>query len=191
MERGVSGQTRDELRALIEQREAASGGPEGASGDARRLDAGGRAALQQALRLLAVRGYATAELRRRLLRQHEPDAVDTALASLEGTAFLDDTAWSAAYVGGMRGRERSSALLRRDLAARGVTGEAAAAALATHDDEAAAFAVARRRANSLRSLEAEVRTRRLRDYLLRRGFSGGLAQRAASMALAEAFGSES
>ena len=190
MERGVSGETLDELRALIGQREEGSRGVGGASGPARRLDAAGRAALQQALRLLAVRGYATAELRRRLLRQHEADAVEAALGALEGTAFLDDGAWSVAYVAGMRGRERSSALLRRDLAARGVTGEVATNALATHDDEAAALAVARRRAGSLRSLEAEVRARRLRDYLLRRGFSGGLAQRAASMALEEAFGGE-
>ncbi len=175
--------TLEELRALVGR---PGEGDAPARGAKRPLDAAARAALQQALRLLSVRGYATGELRRRLLRQHEAEAVDAALASLEGTPFLDDAAWAAAYVGGHRGRERSSALLRRDLATRGVRGEDAAAALEGHDDAAAALAVARRRARSLMGLMPEVRERRLRDYLLRRGFSGPVAQRATSTALAEA-----
>ncbi len=185
----MTGETIDELRALIGgDRVPSEDTPtSGAHGP---LGASGRAALQQALRLLSVRGYATVELQRRLLRQHEPEAVDAALSRLEGTTFLDDAAWAASYVGGLRGRQRSSAILRRELAARGVRGELAATALDTHDDESAALAVARRRAGSLRGVAAEVRARRLRDYLVRRGFSGGLAQRATVTALSEAFGTD-
>ncbi|MCC6237966.1 MAG: RecX family transcriptional regulator [Dehalococcoidia bacterium] len=188
----MTGQTFEDLRALIGRRESSPDAPDDSVPARPRapLDAAGRAALQQALRLLSVRGYATAELRRRLLRRHEADAVDGALRSLEGTSFLDDAAWAASYVGGMRGRERSSAILRRDMAARGVDGAVAASALETHDDEVAALAVARRRAGSLRTVPAEVRARRLRDYLLRRGFSAGLAQRATAAALSEAFGTD-
>ncbi len=185
----MSGDARlESLRSLIEAAErAAAAAPARPEQRTREpLDAAGRAALQQALRLLAVRGYATEELRRRLLRQHEAMAVDAALASLGGTSFLDDRAWATAYVGGMRGRERSAALLRRDLASKGVGVEDVGAALEAHDDDAAALAAARRRVGALRRLEPAVRQRRLRDYLVRRGFSTATALRAMASVLDEA-----
>lgn len=173
----------EELQALVSQTSEREEAPAASEGS---LDAGARAALHQAFRLLSIRGYAKAELRRRLSRQHESTAVDSAVAFLEAKGFLDDAAWAAAFVGGLRGRQRSSALLRRDLAVRGVKGDEASAALEGHDDEVAALTVARRRVASLRGLEPEVRERRLRNYLLRRGFSGALAQRVTSETLARA-----
>lgn len=142
------------------------------------LDREARAALQQALRLLSLRGYPTQELRRRLLRRHEAEAVDAALESLASTPFLDDGAWAAAYVAGLRGRERSATLLRRELSAKGVAAEDVTAALATHDDAEAALAAATKRVGALARLAPEVRERRLRDYLVRRGFSSAAVRRA-------------
>ncbi len=134
------------------------------------LEGEGQLALRRAVALLAVRGLPAVELRRRLARRYEPTAVDAALRALEGSPFLDDRAWASAYVAGTRGRERSTALLRRELRAKGVSMLDAAAAVEEHDDQAAALAAARRRVRALRDLEPAVRTRRLRDYLSRRGF---------------------
>lgn len=160
------------LRALVE-----TGPAEAERAPAPPLDREARAALQQALRLLSIRGYATAELRRRLLRTHAPAAADAALAELAHTPFLDDARWAAGFVSGVRGRQRSSSLLRRELSARGVTAEDARAALEAHDDTEAALEAARRRWSALARLEPAVRDRRLRDYLARRGFSGSVVNR--------------
>jgi regulatory protein len=151
-----------------------------------RLDGEARLALQRAVMLLSVRGLPAEELRRRLARRYAPEAVEAALRALAGSPFLDDRAWASAYVAGMRGRERSGALLRRELRAKGVSVADAAAALEGHDDREAALAAARKRIRSLARLEPAVRTRRLRDYLLRRGF-GASAVRAAIEAADAAF----
>lgn len=135
-----------------------------------------RRALKKAVDLLSRRGYATSELRKRLERQGPPEAAASAVARLEAAGFLDDGAWAASYVDGPRGRERSRAMLRRDLRSKGVEDEVAASALAEHDDRAAALETARKRVRSLMRLEPEVRARRLRDYLLRRGFSGSVVR---------------
>ena len=141
------------------------------SGAQARLDEEGRLALRRAVMLLSVRGLPTEELRRRLLRRYTAGAVEAALEALAGSPFLDDQAWALAYVAGTRGRERSTALLRRELRSKGVSVLDAAAAIEEHDDHGAALAAARRRVRSLGSLEPAVRDRRLRDYLLRRGFA--------------------
>jgi SOS response regulatory protein OraA/RecX len=142
------------------------------------LDEEARLALQRAVTLLSVRGLPTEELRRRLARRYTPEAVEAALAALVGSPFLDDRAWASAYVAGTRGRERSTALLRRELRAKGVGAIDAAAAVEEHDDTEAALAAARRRVRSLGDLDPAVRTRRLRDYLLRRGFASGAVRAA-------------
>lgn len=135
-----------------------------------------RRALKKAVDLLSRRGYPTSELRKRLERQSPPEAVDAALARLETAGFLDDGAWAASYVDGPRGRERSQSMLRRDLRSNGIEEEAAASVLEDHDDREAALRVAERRVRSLARLEPEVRARRLRDYLLRRGFGGAVVR---------------
>lgn len=140
------------------------------------LDEEARLALQRAIMLLSVRGLPTEELRKRLVRRYTPEAADAALAALIGTPFLDDRAWASAYVAGTRGRERSTSLLRRELRSKGVGVLDAAAAVEEHDDHAAALAAGRKRLRALSRLDASVRTRRLRDYLLRRGFGGGVVR---------------
>jgi regulatory protein len=146
--------------------------------DKEALDEEARLALQRAVTLLSIRGLPTEELRRRLVRRYTPEAVEAALGTLAGSPFLDDRAWATAYVAGTRGRERSTALLRRELRAKGVGVLDAAAAVEEHDDTEAALAAARKRIRSLGGLEASVRHRRLRDYLLRRGFASGAVRAA-------------
>ncbi|MSP21602.1 MAG: hypothetical protein EXR66_01020 [Dehalococcoidia bacterium] len=160
------------LEAAAAAAEVADESPQPAQAhfDKASLDEEARLALQRAIMLLSVRGLPTEELRKRLVRHYTPEAVEAALATLIGTPFLDDRAWASAYVAGMRGRERSTSLLRRELRSKGVSVLDAAAAVEEHDDRAAALAAGRKRLRSLSRLEASVRTRRLRDYLLRRGF---------------------
>lgn len=141
------------------------------------LDEEARAALRQAVALLSRRGYATEELRSRLRRKHTPSASDAAIAALEASGFLDDRSWASAFVAGARGRERSSALLRQELRRKGVADHDTNEALRAHDDYAAASSAAARRIRSLRHLDEATRARRLRDYLLRRGFSSSVTLR--------------
>jgi regulatory protein len=178
--------TLDQLRALLDGDGAAPPHVRPASVP---FGPEGRAAFQQALRLLSMRGYPTQELRRRLLRRHEPAAVEAALQALAGSPFLDDAAWAAAHVAGLRGRYRSAALLRRELAAKGVRSEDATAALEAHDDDAAALAAAAKRVGALAHLDPAARSRRLRDYLLRRGFASGAVRSALDRVLGDSAGS--
>ena len=78
----------------------------------------------------------------------------------------------------VRSAERSAHLLRSELRARGLGADLAAAVVASHDDDAAALAAARRLAHASRGREPEVRTRRLRGALARRGFAAETIERA-------------
>jgi len=118
-----------------------------------------------------------------LLRRYTAGAVEGALKALEGSPFLDDRAWASAYVAGTRGRERSTALLRRELRSKGVSQLDAAAAVEKHNDAEAALVAARKRVRSLGGLDPAVRTRRLRDYLLRRGFASSAVREATEAVL--------
>ena len=139
------------------------------------------AAHRAALRALARRAHARFDLRRRLLqKQHPPAAVDGALDRLAAAGLLDDARFAREYAAtrATRGGGRGAARLVRDLVTQGVdrrvAEEAARAALTDEgvDPEAAARAVAEKRAKQLAGLPAPVRRRRLLAFLARRGFTG-------------------
>ena len=132
---------------------------------------GARRAVRRAVTLLARRALTTSELRKRLAKDFVGEDIERALETLGKSGYLNDAAVAASYVSNGRARERSTMLLRRELAQRGVDAETINVSLEEHDDRGAALAAATRRWRALRRLEPEVARRRLRDYLARRGFA--------------------
>ena len=129
-----------------------------------------RLAVRRALKLIARRPRTQSELRSALHDEFAPDEVDHAVARLCTLGYLDDAAWAADYLARPRAQERSAALLRRELLARGISAADAGAALAGHDDQSSALRAAHRRAPALARHDPVRRDRRLRDHLHRRGF---------------------
>jgi regulatory protein len=138
------------------------------------------AALRAAVRLLALRGYARGELRRRLMRrQHPPAAVERAVETLAARGLLDDRAFAERYAATRARHGRGPARLVRDLEARGVERAVAegavAAALAAEGIEPRdeARRLGRRKLGLLEAFAVAERRRRLAAYLVRRGYTSG------------------
>jgi regulatory protein len=136
------------------------------------------AAYRTALRALERRGFARADLGRRLQRKGHPrEAVAAALERVVALGLLDDAAFAANYVETRAPRGRGPSRLTRDLLAMGVERRIIDRALAAHASDAAAptaipLALATRRAAQLGDLARPVKRRRLLAFLARRGFSG-------------------
>jgi regulatory protein len=141
--------------------------------------AGGADALAAAMRLLSYRPRSEGELRQRLSRRGAPaDLADEAISRLRELGLVDDAAFARAWVEGRsRLSPRSRRLLRRELQARGIEGEAAREALVSLDDEDAALRAAGRRAGAMRGLPYPEFRRRLGDFLRRRGFDPATVRR--------------
>jgi regulatory protein len=93
---------------------------------------------------------------------------------------VDDAGYARHWVTTRATRGYGAARLRAELRARGVAPSLIDAALGGLDSDAAlgrARDLARRRLPALRRGRAERRASRLRDYLLRRGFSGSIVMR--------------
>lgn len=127
--------------------------------------------------LLARRPWTRKELTERLRRRGAAAAVAAELvAELEAAGYVDDRAFARGWA---ETRARQRALGRQriaaELRARGVARELIAAALQETfgevSEEAQALEVARRRLPALLKRDPRKATARLRDHLLRRGFS--------------------
>jgi regulatory protein len=135
-------------------------------------------AYRTALRGLERRGYARADLGRRLLRKgHARPAVEAALDQLAAIGMLDDAAFAEHYVATRSARGRGPVRLTRDLLAMGVERrviDRALAALRADGGESpdVPLALASRRAAQLGNLPRAAKRRRLLAYLARRGFTG-------------------
>lgn len=137
------------------------------------------ATAQAALRALARRSYAGVDLRRHLVhRRHPVPFVDAALERLAGRGLIDDRRHAEQYAAVHAARGHGPARLLKDLLLQGVerrtAEQAVRQALAQEgiDPVALARAVAIKRARQLGALPKPVRRRRLRAFLLRRGYSG-------------------
>jgi regulatory protein len=134
-----------------------------------------------ALRLLTVRARSRAEVEARLRRKgFDAGTVDAALERLERAGLLDDKAFAADLAALRSERGVASALVRRELRARGIDPETAGrvAANPPGDEEAErcralADAWVRRHGG----LAPEVAARRLAGHLARRGYSASLVAR--------------
>lgn len=143
-------------------------------------------AVRQALTFLARRHRTEHELREALATRIDDAAVvDHAVERMRTLGYLDDAAWARSYVGSGRAQGRGRALIGMELRQRGVADAIVREAVSGHDEPAAALEAARRRARSLRDVEEPKRSRRLHDFLRRRGFGDSVARDAARRALDE------
>ncbi len=150
-------------------------------------------ALEAALRLLNYRARSRAELQRRLRRSgHAPPAIEAAVARCDELGYLDDEAFAIAYVRDrLKFRPRGRRVLVAELREKGISQTTAVAAIdevfgqAEVSEGELADQVARKRVQSLASLEPEVARRRLTAFLARRGFSSATIRDAVARALTE------
>ena len=146
-------------------------------GRERLVDGAGRlCAYDRAVRMLACRGRAKEELRRRLVEKgalpaHAADAVERLVRAglLDDAAFAHHYARSRALVG--HGKRRLLAELARKGIARDLASQAVGRVLAdpTVDAAGALETLAERRLKSLARLDEPTRQRRLFAFLVRRG----------------------
>ncbi|MBI2308237.1 MAG: recombination regulator RecX [Rhodocyclales bacterium] len=131
---------------------------------------------QRALRLLARRDHARAELRKKLAPHAESEeTLDALLDDLAGRRLLSDARYAEMRVSS-RSNRYGNARLAQELKAQGVAEDVAGQALAAAGDELArAHAIWRRKFGTLPA-EAAERARQTR-YLLYRGFSGDVIRR--------------
>ena len=116
----------------------------------------------------------------RLRRRGAPAPVAAeVLADLTARGHLDDAAFARHWVATRSARGYGSARLRAELRARGVAGSLVDAALAAQggDELERARAVARRRLPALQRADRTRAAARLRDHLVRRGYSAAIVSR--------------
>ncbi|OLC38984.1 MAG: hypothetical protein AUH81_02915 [Candidatus Rokubacteria bacterium 13_1_40CM_4_69_5] len=108
------------------------------------------------------------------MRRGAPAAVaESVVADLTSRGYLDDATFARRWVESRASRGYGAGRLRAELRTRGVAPALIEAALGTLEsgaDRERARALARRRLPALRRAHPERAARRLRDYLLRRGY---------------------
>lgn len=112
--------------------------------------------------------------------------VEQALDRARSERLVDDVAMAAALVAERRAKGHAPARIRQDLTARGFTRELLDPLLhaaENEDPEAAAFALATRKAASLTGEPTEAAFRRTAAYVARRGYPDGLARKVAREAV--------
>ena len=125
--------------------------------------------------LLSRHAWTRAELTRRLRRRGATEEIATdVVADLAARGYVDDAAFARHWVA------TRAARLRAELRARGVATpliDAAVAEVSGGNVLARARAVAEHRRPGLRDVEPARAAARLRDHLIRRGYSAGVAAR--------------
>jgi regulatory protein len=131
--------------------------------------------------LLSRRAWTARGLETRLRRRGAaPEVAAGVVAELVARGYVDDAAFARQWVAARAERGYGATRLRAELAARGVAPDLVGRALGTLDAEVQlerARAAARRRLASLGRAVAVRASVRLRDHLLRRGFSGSIVSR--------------
>jgi regulatory protein len=126
-------------------------------------------------------------LRSKLADRDTPSAaIDLAIDRAHAEGLVDDEAMVAALVEERRAKGHAPRRLRDDLRKRGfdrATIDRALAPIDAEDPEAAAFDVARARAERLTGVAAETAVRRVVGHLARRGYPEGLARKVAREAV--------
>ena len=129
---------------------------------------------------LSRRPLSEQELRRKLLRQQVSEAVvDAALLRLRQYGYLDDATFAQSWVQSRnRSQPRGQRALRYELRQKGISDAHIAAALGTHhDEEAAAYQLARGRVLRFAGMTRREYREKLGSLLQRRGFSYEIARR--------------
>jgi regulatory protein len=125
-----------------------------------------------ALRYLDYRPRSQAELKGRLSRRgFDDETVAAVIARLKEQGLVDDLAFAHFWAENRQAfSPRSRWLLRRELRAKGVSGEVIEQAVAEIDDGEGAYRAAIAKAPKLATADYEGFRKRLGDYLKRRGF---------------------
>jgi regulatory protein len=119
-------------------------------------------------------------------REYPAIVIRLALEQARKERLVDDVAFAAALVDESLAKGHAPRRIREDLYQRGFDRDLIVETMArteSQDPEAAAFAVARDRADSLSGLDPEKAYRRLVAYLARRGHPEGLARKVARQVL--------
>ena len=128
--------------------------------------------------LLSRRAWTRADLAARLRRRGaSPEVATTVADDLVARGYLDDAAFARHWVTTRAARGYGAARLRAELRARGVAPaliDRALGSLDRGDQLEEARRLARRRLPALARAAPQKAAARLRDHLLRRGFSGGV-----------------
>jgi regulatory protein len=131
--------------------------------------------------LLSRHAWTRADLAARLRRRGAPGEVAAEVVDdLVARGYVDDAAFARHWVAARASRGYGAARLRMELLARGVASPVITAALGTlggDDVLGRARETARRRLPTLRRGRPDRVAPRLRDYLLRRGFSTSIVVR--------------
>jgi regulatory protein len=112
--------------------------------------------------------------------------IDQTLERARREGLVDDGAMAAALVEERRAKGHAPARIRRDLRARGFDDDLLGPLLASaeaEDPEAAAFALAKRKAESLSGVATDTAFRRVAAFVARRGYAEGLARKVAREAV--------
>jgi regulatory protein len=145
-----------------------------------------------AMRILAYRALPSVEIQRRLVRKgHTSAAAGEAVGALVAAGLIDDQEFARHFVRTRARRFRyGPARLARDLRRLGIGEQAAQVAVRGAFDEEGVDAAgllkeaAAKKIQTLGGLDPAVRRRRLRTYLLRRGFSAADVREVVKAALA-------
>ncbi len=128
--------------------------------------------LQSALRLLNYRPRSEAEIRLRLCRRFEKEAVDSVISQLISMQMIDDIAFATFW---KENREscnpRGRRLLRLELSKKGVSQEVITEVLDGIDEDESAYRAAKKKERSLQREDYDGFRRKLGSSLRRRGFS--------------------
>ncbi len=126
-------------------------------------------------------------LRRKLTERGTPAAaIDLIIERAHAERLVDDLAMATALVEERRAKGHAPTRLRKDLVGRGFdrdTIDQVLAPVEAEDQEAAAFAVARDKADRLTGVDGETAYRRTVGHVARRGYPEGLARKVARMAV--------
>ncbi|NLP05866.1 regulatory protein RecX [Candidatus Fermentibacteria bacterium] len=147
------------------------------------LKAQREAAARDSARFLGMAERSVARLRSHLLRRgYSPCVVEAEIERDIAAGWVDDARFARIWAASRPGR--GTAALRSGLAARGVTGDAARAALDPVDEDAEAESLVEMVRRRYGSLDGRVALRRAVGFLRRRGFSVAVSLRIARRALA-------
>ncbi len=138
-------------------------------------------ATESALRLVSYRARSETEIRQRLSRKDfSAQAIDAAIAKMRDWGYINDQEFARQWVASREShRPRSTRLMKRELASKGVDASTADRAVdeADIDDFRVALDLARKWMPRIDREDAQTKRRRLSGYLQRRGFGWDVVRR--------------
>ncbi len=134
-----------------------------------------------ACKLLGRQAYTRSGMARKLAGRGEAENVEIVLERLAESGYIDDRAFAQNYIQSRSARHPSGRrLLEMKLKSKGVPDtiiKETLNELEPETEEAAAQALAKKKAVSLKKLEPAARKRRIFQFLLNRGFSPNIAKK--------------